>query len=68
MQLLEQTLLLLLILAHWLLPKNQFSHDQLSQLLLVYIGRAADIVEIFEAFNEEQVDIYFIIFVHNGTM
>lgn len=52
---LEQLLLLLLILGRWLLPKGKLTHDQLSQLLLVYIGTAADIVEFFEAFKEEEV-------------
>ena len=52
---LEQILLLLLIVGRWLLPKGKLTHDQLSQLLLVYIGTAADIVEFFEAFKEEAV-------------
>ncbi|CAL1541606.1 unnamed protein product, partial [Lymnaea stagnalis] len=52
---LEQLLLLILILGRWFLPKGKLTHDQLSQLLLVYIGTAADIVEFFEAFKEEQV-------------
>ena len=54
---LEQLLLLFLILGRWLLPKGKLTHDQLSQLLLVYIGTAADIVEFFEAFNEEVVSL-----------
>ncbi|XP_076451190.1 transmembrane protein 26-like [Babylonia areolata] len=52
---LEQILLLLLILGRWLLPKGKLTHDQLSQLLLVYIGTAADIVEFFDAFKEDVV-------------
>ena len=52
---LEQMLLLLLIMGRWLLPKGKLTHDQLSQLLLVYIGTAADIVEFFDAFKEEVV-------------
>ncbi|GFS06402.1 transmembrane protein [Elysia marginata] len=52
---LEQILLLILILGRWFLPKGKLTHDQLSQLLLVYIGTAADIVEFFEAFKEERV-------------
>jgi len=52
---LEQLLLLILILGRWMLPKGKLTHDQLSQLLLVYIGTAADIVEFFEAFNEDKV-------------
>lgn len=45
----------MLIVGRWLLPKGALSHDQLSQLLLVYVGTAADIVEFFEAFNEDEV-------------
>ncbi|KAH9510390.1 Transmembrane protein 26 [Bulinus truncatus] len=52
---LEQLLLLILILGRWILPKGKLTHDQLSQLLLVYIGTAADIVEFFEAFKEDGV-------------
>ena len=55
MRTLEQLLLLILILGRWMLPKGKLTHDQLSQLLLVYIGTAADIVEFFEAFSEERV-------------
>ena len=54
---LEQLLLLILILGRWLLPKGKLTHDQLSQLLLVYIGTAADIVEFFEAFKEKEVHV-----------
>ncbi|XP_038076648.1 transmembrane protein 26-like [Patiria miniata] len=41
----QQTLMLVLILGRWLLPKGQLTRDQLSQLLLVYIGMAADMLE-----------------------
>ena len=54
-RLLEQLLLLFLILGRWMLPKGVLTHDQLSQLLLVYIGTAADIVEFFDAFKEDTV-------------
>lgn len=43
--LIEQSLLFLLILGRWMLPKGKISRDELSQLLLVYIGMAADIIE-----------------------
>ena len=55
-RMIEQLLLLLLIMGRWMLPKGKLTHDQLSQLLLVYIGTAADIVEFFEAFKEEEVN------------
>lgn len=41
----EQLLLFVLILGRWMLPKGKISRDELSQLLLVYIGMAADIIE-----------------------
>ena len=54
-RILEQIVLVVLILGRWLLPKGKLSRDQFSQLMLVYIGMAADIVEIFEAFRESKV-------------
>ena len=45
----------MLIIGRWILPKGAISHDQLSQLLLVYVGTAADIVEFYEAFSEDEV-------------
>lgn len=36
--LIEQFLMLVLIIGRWLLPKGDLTRDQLSQLLLVYIG------------------------------
>ncbi|XP_066297102.1 transmembrane protein 26-like [Branchiostoma lanceolatum] len=51
---LEQALVFLLILGRWLLPTN-LKDDQLSQLLLSYIGMAADILELLEVFEEPKV-------------
>ncbi|XP_033104894.1 uncharacterized protein LOC117107352 isoform X2 [Anneissia japonica] len=42
---LQQIFIFVLIIGRWLLPKGQMTRDQLSQLLLVYIGMAADILE-----------------------
>ncbi len=43
-QIVEQTLLLVLIIGRWLLPVGKtMTRDQLSQLLLVYIGTAGNI-------------------------
>ena len=42
---LQQVLLFVLIIGRWMLPKGELTRDQLSQLLLVYIGIAADILE-----------------------
>ena len=54
-RILEQVVLVVLILGRWLLPKGKLTRDQFSQLMLVYIGMAADIVEVFEAFRESKV-------------
>lgn len=54
-RIIEQLLLLSVIVGRWLLPRLGISRDQLSQLLLINIGNAADILELFEAFNEEAV-------------
>ena len=50
--LIEQLLLFFLILGRWMLPKGDISRDELSQLLLVYIGMAADIIECKIYFHE----------------
>jgi hypothetical protein len=56
-QIVEQTLLLVLIIGRWLLPVGKtMTRDQLSQLLLVYIGTAGKIDNLL--FND---NYYFII-------
>ncbi|CAH1239937.1 TMEM26 [Branchiostoma lanceolatum] len=52
---LEQILVMLLVIGRWLLPRGDLTRDELSQLLLVYIAMAADIVELFQVFEEERV-------------
>lgn len=43
---LHQILLILLILGKWLMPvAGDLTRDQLSQLLLIFVGTAADILE-----------------------
>ncbi|KAK7902066.1 hypothetical protein WMY93_018835 [Mugilogobius chulae] len=42
---LHQILLILLIIGKWLLPAGGVTRDQLSQLLLIFVGTAADILE-----------------------
>ncbi|GFG40059.1 hypothetical protein Cfor_01409, partial [Coptotermes formosanus] len=51
----EQFLMLILIIGRWMLPKGDLTRDQLSQLLLVYIGTAADIIEFFDSFKDEKI-------------
>ena len=63
-RILEQIVLVVLILGRWLLPKGKLTRDQFSQLMLVYIGMAADIVEIFEAFRESKVSRFLTRWIH----
>ena len=48
--------MLILIIGRWMLPKGDMKRDQLAQLLLVYIGTAADIIEFFDSFKDEKVN------------
>ncbi|XP_010855722.1 PREDICTED: transmembrane protein 26 isoform X3 [Bison bison bison] len=54
---LHQTFLLMLIIGRWLLPIGSgITRDQLSQLLLMFVGTAADILEFTsETLEEENV-------------
>ncbi|KAK7112503.1 transmembrane protein 26-like [Littorina saxatilis] len=51
----EQTLLFLLVLCRWLLPRGDISRHELSQLLFVFMGIASDNMELFELFDEPEV-------------
>nr|XP_023402747.1 transmembrane protein 26 [Loxodonta africana] len=52
---LHQTFLLMLIIGRWLLPIGSgITRDQLSQLLLMFVGTAADILEFTSETLEEQ--------------
>ncbi|XP_007957576.1 transmembrane protein 26 [Orycteropus afer afer] len=52
---LHQTFLLMLIIGRWLLPiGGGITRDQLSQLLLMFVGTAADILEFTSETLEEQ--------------
>ena len=51
----EQALVLILVIGRWLLPKGDISRDQLSQLLLIYVGTAADIMEFTEIIKDEDI-------------
>ena len=48
--LIEQCLLLFLVIGRWLLP-NEMSKDEHSQMLLSYVGTAADIIELLGSFK-----------------
>jgi hypothetical protein len=51
----EIGLVLFIIAGRWILPRGAITRDQLSALLLEYVAIAADILELFEAFQEDQV-------------
>ena len=48
----ELGLIIGIIIGRWLMPRGEITRDQLSALLLNYVGNAADIIELFETFNE----------------
>ncbi|KAM8927648.1 transmembrane protein 26-like [Pelodytes ibericus] len=45
---LEQIMILIIVLGRWLMPKGEMNRDQLTQLLLIYIGLGADILDILQ--------------------
>lgn len=51
----ELGLIIGIIVGRWLLPRGEITRDQLSALLLGYVGTAADILELFEVFEEDAV-------------
>lgn len=51
----ELGLIIGLIIGRWLLPRGEITRDQLSALLLGYVGTAADILELFEVLEEQAV-------------
>lgn len=51
----EQTGVLVLIVGRWLLPQGSISKEQFCQILLIYIGTAADIVEFSEIYKDDDV-------------
>ena len=51
----ELGLIIALIIGRWLLPRGEITRDQLSALLLGYVGTAADILELFEVLEEQAV-------------
>lgn len=54
-QVFELGLIIGIIIGRWLLPRGEITRDQLSALLLGYVGTAADILELFEVLEEQAV-------------
>jgi len=53
---LHQVLLFFLVIGRWLLPRGGISREQLSQLLLVFIGTGADILEFVSETIEDDME------------
>jgi len=53
--LVELSFMFIIILGRWLLPKGNISHSALSQLLLVYLSLASDILDLVTLFSEEEI-------------
>lgn len=46
-----------IIVTRWFMPRGSMTREQLSTLLLTYIGNSADIIELFETFGQDQVAV-----------
>jgi hypothetical protein len=55
--LVELSFMFIIILGRWILPKGNISHSALSQLLLVYLSLASDILDLLSLFNEQEIYI-----------
>jgi hypothetical protein len=51
----ELSFMFIIILGRWLLPKGNISHSALSQLLLVYLSLASDILDLLTLFGEQEI-------------
>ena len=52
----EIGLVIIVIAGRWMLPRGSITRNQLSALLLEYVGIAADILELFQALKDEGLD------------
>ncbi len=53
----ELSFMFIIILGRWLLPKGNISHSALSQLLLVYLSLASDILDLLTLLNEQEIQM-----------
>ncbi len=51
----EVTFLMIIIIGRWMLPKGKISRSALSQLLLVYLSLASDMIDLLSIFQEDKV-------------
>lgn len=57
MMMIELSFMFIIILGRWILPKGDISHSALSQLLLVYLSLASDILDLLTLFNEKEIQL-----------
>lgn len=53
--LLEQSMMILLIICRWLLPRGRIDRNSLSQLLIMYSAISADILDFSDTIGREKV-------------
>jgi hypothetical protein len=53
----ELSFMFIIILGRWIVPKGDISHSALSQLLLVYLSLASDILDLLTLFHEQEIQI-----------
>lgn len=53
--LLEQSMMFMLIVCRWLLPRGRIDRDSLSQLLIMYSAISADILDFSEIINRDEL-------------
>jgi len=54
----HQLLLFIIVLGRWVLPRGDISRDELSQLLLIFIGTGADIIEfVSETVGDDLIEV-----------
>ena len=53
----ELSFMFIIIIGRWILPKGDISHSALSQLLLVYLSLASDILDLLTLFNELEIQM-----------
>ncbi|KAK3595606.1 hypothetical protein CHS0354_009567, partial [Potamilus streckersoni] len=51
----EESMLILIIVCRWLMPRGHLNRNGLSQLLLMYLGICADIIDFSEYFEYRNV-------------
>ena len=51
----EISFMFIIILGRWILPKGDISHSALSQLLLVYLSLASDILDLLTLLSEHKI-------------